>query len=133
MLKKTITYVDYDGNERTEDFWFHLTNAELTAMNLSAEGGLEATINKIAKELNGKRIVEMFQNLILSSYGEKSLDGRRFIKNAQLSEEFAQTEAYSQLFMELSTDAEAGAAFINGLVEKVSKNENNVVIHPALK
>ena len=118
MLKKTITYVDYDGEERKEDFYFNLTKAELTEMNLSVNGGLLATIEKISQEKNMPRMITIFKDLILKSYGEKSLDGKRFIKNAQLTEEFTQTEAYSQLFMELATDADAAAAFIAGIVPK---------------
>lgn len=118
MLKKTITYVDYDGEERKEDFYFNLTKAELTEMNLSVNGGLLATIEKISQEKNMPRMITIFKDLILKSYGEKSLDGKRFIKNDQLTEEFTQTEAYSQLFMELATDADAAAAFIAGIVPK---------------
>lgn len=116
MLKKTITYTDYDGQTRTEDFYFNLTRAELTEMELSATGGLEATINHIVNARDGARIVALFKDLILRSYGQKSLDGKRFIKSAELSEEFSQTEAYVELFMELSTNAEAAAAFVNGIV-----------------
>ncbi len=118
MLKKTITYVDYDGEERKEDFYFNLTKAELTEMNLSVNGGLLATIEKISQEKDMPKMIAIFKDLILKSYGEKSLDGKRFIKNAQLTEEFTQTEAYSQLFMELATDADAAAAFIAGIVPK---------------
>ena len=87
-------------------------------MNLSVNGGLLATIEKISQENNMPRMITIFKDLILKSYGEKSLDGKRFIKNAQLTEEFTQTEAYSQLFMELATDADAAAAFIAGIVPK---------------
>lgn len=116
MLKKTITYVDYDGNQRTEDFHFNLTKAELTEMELSKAGGLTKVIEKIVAEQDTTKIIDMFKDLILKSYGEKSPDGKRFIKNKELSEAFSQTEAYSDLFMELSTDANAAAAFVNGIV-----------------
>ena len=119
MLKKTITYTDYDGNQRTEDFYFNLSKAELTEMELSETGGLVKTIEKIIQEKNGKRIIEIFKDLVLRSYGEKSLDGKRFIKNQELVDSFAQTEAYSDLFMELATNAEAASAFINGITPKV--------------
>lgn len=118
MLKKTITYTDYDGNQRTEDKYFNLTKAELVEMNMSITGGLEKTIQKISEEQDVAKIIALFKDIILKSYGEKSLDGKRFIKNAELSEEFAQTEAYSELFMELATDADKAAAFINGIIPK---------------
>lgn len=118
MLKKTITYVDYDGEERSEDFYFNLTKAELTEMNLSVNGGLLATIEKISQEKDMPKMIKIFKDLILKSYGEKSLDGKRFIKNEQLTEEFTQTEAYSQLFMLLATDADEAAAFIAGIAPK---------------
>ena len=130
MLKKTITYVDYDGNERTEDFYFNLTKAEVTEMEMSQKGGLVNTIQKIVAEQNSQRIIEIFKDLILKSYGEKSLDGKRFIKSKELREEFEQTEAYSDLFMELAQNAESAAAFVNGIIPNMpqdhkSKLQNN--------
>lgn len=116
MLKKTITYTDYDGNKRTEDFYFNLSKAEVAEMEMSTEGGLTKTLEKIVAEQDGKRIIEMFKDLILKAYGEKSLDGKRFIKSKELSEAFSQTEAYSELFMELAMNAEASAAFVNGII-----------------
>lgn len=116
MLKKTITYVDYDGNERTETFHFNLTKAEIAEMELSVEGGISKLIEKIVEDQNGKQIIEIFKDIILKSYGEKSPDGKRFVKNQELRDGFSQTEAYSELFMELATDAIAAAAFINGIV-----------------
>lgn len=126
MLKKTMTYVDYDGNQRTEDFYFNLTKAEIMEMDLSASGGLDKLITKIVAEQDGAKIVEIFKKIILGAYGEKSLDGKRFVKSPELSEAFSQTEAYSDLFMELATDAEKAAAFINGIVPKIDGNENPV-------
>ena len=116
MIKKTINYVDYDGNERTEDFYFNLSKAELVEMNLSTEGGLESMIKKIVAERNFPRIVELFKKIILKAYGEKSPDGKRFVKSEELSNAFSQTEAYSNLFMELATDSDAAAAFVNGIL-----------------
>jgi hypothetical protein len=119
MIKQTMTYIDFDGNERTEDFYFNLTKAEVTEMELSAEGGLAKTLKKIVDAKDSKRIVETFKDLIFRAYGEKSPDGRRFIKSKELSEAFSQTEAYSQLFMDLATNAEKAAAFVNGIVPSV--------------
>lgn len=119
MIKKTITYTDYDGNERTEDFYFNLTKAEVMEMEMMTDGGLEKTINKIIQTTDTKRIIELFKSIILKSYGEKSLDGRRFIKNDEIREAFSQTEAYSQLFMELATDAKAASEFVNGVIPQV--------------
>ena len=119
MLKKTITYVDYDGKERIEDFYFNLTKAEITEMELSEEGGLIKTIERVVAEEDGAKIIEIFKDLILKSYGEKSLDGKRFIKSDKLKEEFSQTEAYSELFMELATNEEKASEFVNGIIPKV--------------
>lgn len=120
MLKKTITYTDYDGVQRTEDFYFNLSKAEIAEMELSTAGGLDKTINRIVAEQDGKRIIALFKDLVLKSYGKKSDDGRRFIKSQELRDEFSQTEAYSDLFMELATDADAAAAFVNGIVPDMS-------------
>lgn len=118
MLKKTITYNDYNGVERTEDFYFNLSKAEILEMEMGTSGGLAEMIQKIVAAQDAPSIVRVFKDLVLKAYGEKSPDGKRFIKSEEISTEFSQTEAYSQLFMELATDAEAGAAFVNGIVPK---------------
>ena len=116
MLKKTFTYTDYNGVERTEDHYFNLSKAELMEMELSTTGGLAEMINKIVAAQDAPAIVKVFKDLVLKAYGQKSADGRRFIKSKELADEFSQTEAYSQLFMELATDADAAAKFVNGIV-----------------
>ena len=116
MLKKTITYTDYDGNKRSEDFYFNLTKAEVMEMEMTTTGGMQKMLEKIVAEQDAKRIIEIFKDLILRAYGEKSPDGKRFIKSKELTEAFAQTEAYSDLFMELATDANAAAVFVNGII-----------------
>lgn len=127
MLTKTINYVDYDGNERSEKFYFNLTEAELVEMEVSATGGLTRYIEKILEGKDGAKIMGVFKELLFKSYGEKSPDGRRFIKSPELSEAFSQTEAYNKLFMELCTDEKAAAAFVNGIIPagaKVNKPES---------
>lgn len=116
MLKKTIRYVDYNGAERTEDFYFNLTKAELNEMNLSTTGGMEQMLRDIINAQDSPKMVAVFKELILKSYGVKSADGRRFIKSKELSVEFSQTEAYSELFVELLTDENAASSFINGIL-----------------
>lgn len=119
MLKKTITYTDYNGVERKEDFYFNLTKAEIMEMEMSTSGGLTEMINRIVAAQDAPAIVKIFKELVLKAYGIKSPDGKRFIKSDELATEFAQTEAYSQLFMELATDADAASAFVNGIVPNV--------------
>lgn len=121
MLKLTRTYNDYNGMSRTEDFYFNLTQAEVTEMELSVDGGLVERINRIVAAQDGKQIIAVFKDIILRAYGEKSADGKRFIKNQELRDAFAQTEAYSDLFMELATNAEAAAKFINGVIPQGKK------------
>lgn len=123
MLKKTMTYTDFDGNQRTEDFYFNLTKAELTEMNFSTKGGFEAWIRKIINAQDSKEIISVFKDIILKAYGEKSLDGRQMIKTPEITAAFAQTQAYSDLFMELATDDKAAAAFINGIIPTEISNE----------
>lgn len=118
MLKKSITYTDFNGQEWTEDFYFNLSKAELMEMNLSNAGGLETKLTRIINERDITKIAEIFKDIILKSYGKKSDDGKRFIKSAELSSEFEQTEAYSELFMELVSDAGKATAFIKGIVPK---------------
>ena len=116
MLKKTITYKDQNGVERTEDFMFNLTKAEILEMQLTKDGGMDAAIKKIVDAKDAPEIMKVFKDLILKSYGIVSDDGRRFIKSKEISDSFAQTEAFSMLFMELATDTDAASAFVNGIV-----------------
>lgn len=119
MLKKTVTYTDYDGNERTEEFFFNLNKAEVTEMELSIEGGMEKMLKKIIESRDGKRIIEVMKDIVLRAYGEKSPDGRRFIKTPEMREAFSQTEAYVNVFMELATDAKAASDFVRGILPPV--------------
>lgn len=116
MLKKTITYTDYNGVERKEDFYFNLTKAELMEMELSTTGGLAEMIQNIVNTKDTPGIIKIFKSLILAAYGQKSADGKRFMKNDEIKAEFEQTEAYSILFMELATDADAASKFVNGII-----------------
>ena len=116
MYKKTITYPDYNGEEIKEAFYFNLTKAEILEMQLEKEGGLAEKIQAIVDSKNVPELIKIFKELILRSYGKKSDDGKRFIKSPELSREFTQTEAYSELFMELATDSDAASAFINGII-----------------
>ena len=116
MVKKTIKYSDYNGNEREEDFYFNLSKVELLEMEMSAEGGLENKIKKIVESDDKVEIIKYFKDIIKQSYGKKSEDGKRFIKDPKYFEEFAQTEAYVNLFMELATNSDAAANFVNGII-----------------
>lgn len=116
MLKQTRTYTDYNGASRTEDFYFNLTKAEVTELEASVDGGLGEMINRIIAAQDMKQLIAIFKDIILRAYGEKSPDGRRFIKTPEIRDAFAQTEAYSDLFMELATDAQKAAVFVNGIV-----------------
>lgn len=123
MLKKTITYKDYNDVERTEDFYFNLNKAELMEMEMSTTGGLAEMIQTIVQTQDAPAIIKVFKDLVLKAYGEKSADGKRFMKvndaGSPLSVAFSQTEAYSQLFMELATDADKASEFVNGIVPKM--------------
>ena len=122
MLKETIKYTDYNGVEREEDFFFHLTEAELLEMEMTAVGGLAEKIKKITATQDAPAIIKIFKELVLKAYGIKSDDGKRFIKSDEIATAFSQTEAYSYLFMKLATDADAAAKFVNGIVPaKVAK------------
>lgn len=116
MIKKTITYTDYEGEQRTEDFYFNLSKAELLEMDASADGGMEKQLNKIVASRNTKDLFGFFKDLILRSYGEKSMDGKRFIKSPELSKEFSQTEAFSEMVMSLLSDDKAATDFITGVI-----------------
>ena len=116
MLKKTITYTDYDGNERSEDFYFNLTKAELMEMDLAEAGGLEEMLTRIISMRDTAKIIAVFKEIIMKSVGIKSPDGRKFIKNQEIRDDFAQTEAFSDLYMELITNVDEATAFVKGIV-----------------
>ena len=128
MLKKTITYTDYNEITHTETYYFNLSKAECMEMEMSTSGGLTEMINKIIETQDVPAIIKIFKDLILKAYGVKSPDGKRFIKSEELSTAFAQTEAYSVLFMELATNAEEAAAFVNGIMPSIDKQSNPVVV-----
>lgn len=130
MIAKKVTYTDYNGLERTETFYFNLTEAETLEWEMSATGGLTAYIEKIVAANEMPAIISVFKELVLKAYGEKSADGRRFIKNDEVRDAFAQTEAYSKIFMELATDAEKAAEFVNGITPKKANNEVQVTKRP---
>jgi hypothetical protein len=123
MLKKAIEYTDFNGVKRKEDFYFNLSKAELMEMELGVTGGMKQLLERIIQADDMPKLMKEFKDLILRSYGEKSADGKRFIKSKELSDAFSQTEAYSELFMELITDEKAAAAFANGIVPKELADE----------
>lgn len=119
MYVRTITFVDFDGNERTEDHYFNLTKAEVIEwLTTSGDYTLDRVLDRLAKERNGKEVMKIFKDLIYRSYGVKSLDGRRFMKSTEIKDEFMETEAYSVLFTELVTDAKKAADFVNAIIPK---------------
>lgn len=124
MVKKTITYTDYDGTERTEDFYFNLSEAEITEMQLSVEGGMRGYIEKIIAAKSQLELVKLFKDILLRSYGKKSLDGRLFVKNEANTAEFLANPAYSKIYMELVTDTKAATEFVNGLIPASAQNLN---------
>lgn len=116
MLRKRITYTDYNGTKREEDFYFNLNKAEIMEMEMSTSGGLTEMITRIIETQDAPSIIKVFKEIIMKAYGEKSPDGKRFIKSKELSEAFAQTEAYSELFMELASDSDTASKFVNGII-----------------
>lgn len=120
MIKKTVTYTDYNGVERTENHYFNLSKAEVMEMEMSTNGGMAESIQKIVDAKDVPSIIRIFKDLVLKAYGVKSDDGRRFMKTkpdgSRYADDFKETEAYSQIFMELATDADAAAKFVNGIV-----------------
>lgn len=123
MLKETIKYQDYDGNEYEEDFYFNLNKSELIKLQTSIPGGLEQMIKNIIAAKDQNALMNMFSKIIHISYGEKSPDGKHFVKSEELANAFEQTLAYDNLFMELINDADKAAAFINGILPSDAKSD----------
>ena len=116
MYKKTVTYEDYKGNTRTEDFYFNLNKAELVELELSTKGGLTVTMDRIIAAQDNPTLFKIFKDLVSKSYGVLSDDGRKFVKNQEVLDDFMQTEAYSIIFSELATNEEAAAEFFNNVI-----------------
>lgn len=125
MIKETITYTDYNGNERTEDFYFNITKTEAMEMEMNTDGGMSQMIERIVAAKDSRAVMAIFKDFILKAYGEKSGDGRRFVKSEEISRAFSQTEAYTELFLKLAGDAEAAAKFVNGVLPKPAAGQNN--------
>lgn len=123
MFKETRTYEDYHGVTRTEDFYFNMSKAELAEMELSVDGGMENLLKKIIDSQDNRKIIETFKLILLKSYGEKSDDGRRFVKSNEISKAFSETPVYSDMFIELATDEKYAARFIEGIIPKDMKSQ----------
>lgn len=123
MLKRPITYTDFEDNEVTEEFYFHLSEPEIVELEVEHKQGFKEMIEQIIKTEDRKGLVEEFKKLILLTYGVRSEDGRRFIKNDQLREEFSQTPAYAALFMELATNDGAAVEFITGVLPRALRGK----------
>lgn len=133
MYKKVIKYTDYNGVEREEPFYFNLNKAELVKMEGSTTGGMREMYNKIITAKDQAALINLFEMIIQKAYGEKSADGKRFMKSPEILANFTSTEAYSNLFMELASDDESATAFMNGimpadLLAEVEKNKENDVL-----
>ena len=128
MLKKTVKYEDFDGNTREETLYFFISKTELTEMELKTPGGFAKKLESISKSTNGGEIMEVFKDIILTAYGEKSEDGRAFIKKkngVRLADEFEQSAAFDALFTELITNPDKASAFVNGIMPQDLMNEAN--------
>lgn len=126
MLKKTITYTDYDGNQRTEDFLFNLSKSEVLEMEMGINGGMTKLIQRLVAEQDMERITKTFKDIILKAYGEKSLDGKYFEKSEEKSRRFSQTGAYDELFLEL-LDPDKCTLFINGILPQDALAQANAM------
>lgn len=132
MIKKTVTYEDYNGVERTEDFYFNLNKAEIMKMEMGTTGGLAEMIQRVVDAKDTPAIIKIFEDLVLKAYGKKSIDGKRFEKSDEIAAEFAQSAAYPHIFMELATDADAASKFVNGIVPADMSKQLEAMPAPAI-
>lgn len=123
MIKWPITYTDYNGETQTEDFYFNLNKAEVMELNLEANGAYADYLQRIVEQRDGKNIAKEFKRIILKAYGEKSPDGRRFIKSEEMAQAFQQTEAFSELYIALATDDKQASKFMEGVLPDMSSGE----------
>lgn len=129
MLKKTVKFTDYFGEVREEEHWFHLNKAEVTKwLTTSGDYTLDKVLKRLSEERNGRKIMDMFDDLLHRSYGRISLDGRKFEKSEEIWRNFSETEGYSVLFMELVSDAKAAADFVNAIIPKDLADEIEKIV-----
>lgn len=126
MFVKTVTYTDFDGNVRTEDFLFNFTKQEIAEMELTTDGGMAKMIERITKAKSQKELIQLFKKLVLDAYGQKSDDGKHFVKNDKIREDFASTQAFSDIYMELVTNADKASEFFNAIVPKEKSDKLSV-------
>lgn len=126
MITKTIKFTDYNGVQREEEWKFHISRAELSHLELTTTGGLQTLVKRIMNEKDNAAMVKLFEQLIFMSVGKVSDDGRRFVKNDDVLDEFRQSEAYSELLMELFSDADKAVAFVNGIVPQPDQVPNPI-------
>lgn len=119
MIKKTITYQDFNGESHTEDFYFHLNEVEITELQFSKDGGLDKMLERIVNEQDNREIVAFFKELLIKSVGKKSPDGKLFVKNDEIRDAFIQSPAYPKLFMDMANSAESATVFVNGIIPKI--------------
>lgn len=128
MYKETITYIDYNDKERVEDFYFDLSQAELIEIEMTTPGGFTEMLNRAIKAQDHPTLFKSFKDFVFKSYGEKSADGREFVKSDNITARFIQTRAYSILMTRLCTDAEYASKFINGIVGSAAPSTPNTII-----
>lgn len=116
MIKKTVTYIDYNDVERTETFYFHFTEAEILDMEMGTEGGFAERVQRIIDAKDQTSLLKVIKNFVLDAYGVKSEDGRRFIKSKEVKDAFVECPAYSEIYMELLTDDTVAAEFVNKVI-----------------
>ena len=130
MISNSITYIEYNGNERTETHWFNMNDAEIMEMELSITGGMSKMIEQIIEAKDTPALMKVFKDLILKSYGVKSPDGKRFIKSDEITLEFTQTEAYVKLYTTLAKNTKEAIEFVNGIIPNKKDSNNNVTTMP---
>ena len=122
MIKKTVTYTDYNGEQRTETFYFHYTEAEILDMEMSEEGSFADRIQRIIDAKDKTALMKLIKKFVIDAYGVKSEDGKRFMKNDELKTAFLECPAYSDIFMEMVTNDEIAAEFVNGVIPSTMKD-----------
>ena len=127
MLRKSIKYTDYNGNAREEDFYFDISEVELTRMNFTTEGGLEPLLQRIIATQDLPRLWDYFEKIVQMAYGVRSLDGKYFTKDETELKKFMSCPAYNNLIMELVSSADAAAAFVNGIIPQTAGTAGKVL------
>jgi hypothetical protein len=126
MFKHNIDYVDFNGTERNEDFYFHLSSVEVTRLEAEIGRDLNTHIKELTANQDMKTLLDFLERILLGAYGRKTSDGKSFIKNKDLRTEFEYSNAYAEIFEQMLTNPDLAKKFGEAVADNGKSKKNQV-------